>query len=296
MPGRRRRHGLLGPAHRSALRRAASLYLPEVVNRTAGGGERPQEPPLTRGLGAIRGLRVFRVLRHRPPCQNRPWARLGSNHVLGASRPNRSCTSWRPSSGWSRTSGARTSRNGGLGDRGGRGGRQIGTAEAVGWLAEREAWSGPDRGGIPRGSSGPRRAGNGLGPLMLEKRIEIRWRDVDAYGHVNNAVYLNYLEEARDAGAVGPRAGVRHHLGLRPCPRGDRLSHRADAGRPRGDRPVHARPDRAIEHRDARGGSQGGRDDLGGGTIGGGGQRPGDGALAAPHRARTRVPEAERTA
>jgi acyl-CoA thioester hydrolase len=33
---------------------------------------------------------------------------------------------------------------------------------------------------------------------MLEKRIEIRWRDVDAYGHVNNAVYLNYLEEARD--------------------------------------------------------------------------------------------------
>ena len=34
---------------------------------------------------------------------------------------------------------------------------------------------------------------------MFEKRIEIRWRDMDAYGHVNNAVYLNYLEEARDA-------------------------------------------------------------------------------------------------
>jgi acyl-CoA thioester hydrolase len=34
---------------------------------------------------------------------------------------------------------------------------------------------------------------------MLERRIEIRWRDLDAYGHVNNAVYLNYLEEARDA-------------------------------------------------------------------------------------------------
>jgi acyl-CoA thioester hydrolase len=29
-------------------------------------------------------------------------------------------------------------------------------------------------------------------------RIVIRWRDIDAYGHVNNAVYLNYLEEARD--------------------------------------------------------------------------------------------------
>ncbi len=34
---------------------------------------------------------------------------------------------------------------------------------------------------------------------MLERKIEIRWRDVDAYGHVNNAVYLTYLEEARDA-------------------------------------------------------------------------------------------------
>jgi acyl-CoA thioester hydrolase len=34
---------------------------------------------------------------------------------------------------------------------------------------------------------------------MLERRIEIRWRDLDAYGHVNNAVYLTYLEEARDA-------------------------------------------------------------------------------------------------
>lgn len=34
---------------------------------------------------------------------------------------------------------------------------------------------------------------------MREVRIAIRWRDIDAYGHVNNAVYLNYLEEARDA-------------------------------------------------------------------------------------------------
>jgi acyl-CoA thioester hydrolase len=30
------------------------------------------------------------------------------------------------------------------------------------------------------------------------KEIEIRWRDCDAYGHVNNAVYLTYLEEVRD--------------------------------------------------------------------------------------------------
>ena len=35
-------------------------------------------------------------------------------------------------------------------------------------------------------------------PVTAEVRIPIRWRDVDAYGHVNNAVFLNYLEEARD--------------------------------------------------------------------------------------------------
>jgi len=33
---------------------------------------------------------------------------------------------------------------------------------------------------------------------MHEIRIQIRWRDMDAYGHVNNAVYLTYLEWARD--------------------------------------------------------------------------------------------------
>ena len=33
---------------------------------------------------------------------------------------------------------------------------------------------------------------------MYEKQIEIRWRDQDPYGHVNNAVYLTYLEEVRD--------------------------------------------------------------------------------------------------
>jgi len=31
-----------------------------------------------------------------------------------------------------------------------------------------------------------------------EKSIEIRWHDVDAYQHVNNAVYATYLEECRD--------------------------------------------------------------------------------------------------
>jgi acyl-CoA thioester hydrolase len=31
-----------------------------------------------------------------------------------------------------------------------------------------------------------------------EKSIDIRWRDLDAYQHVNQAVYLTYLEETLD--------------------------------------------------------------------------------------------------
>ncbi len=33
---------------------------------------------------------------------------------------------------------------------------------------------------------------------MHEKRIEIRWRDLDAYAHVNQAVYSTYFEETLD--------------------------------------------------------------------------------------------------
>ncbi|GAB6064528.1 acyl-CoA thioesterase [Deferrisoma palaeochoriense] len=31
----------------------------------------------------------------------------------------------------------------------------------------------------------------------LEARIEVRWRDIDPLGHVNNAVYFTYFEIAR---------------------------------------------------------------------------------------------------
>jgi acyl-CoA thioester hydrolase len=37
-----------------------------------------------------------------------------------------------------------------------------------------------------------------LRATVEELEIKIRWRDVDNYGHVNNAVYLTYLEECRD--------------------------------------------------------------------------------------------------
>ena len=33
---------------------------------------------------------------------------------------------------------------------------------------------------------------------MHEKEIEIRWRDLDAYGHVNHAAFATYLQEVRD--------------------------------------------------------------------------------------------------
>ena len=45
---------------------------------------------------------------------------------------------------------------------------------------------------------------------MYEIRLPIRWSDVDSYRHVNNAVYLNYLEECRDrwvTGVLGDRFG-----------------------------------------------------------------------------------------
>jgi acyl-CoA thioester hydrolase len=33
----------------------------------------------------------------------------------------------------------------------------------------------------------------------FELPVKVRWRDVDALGHVNHAVFLTYLEEGRDA-------------------------------------------------------------------------------------------------
>jgi acyl-CoA thioester hydrolase len=33
----------------------------------------------------------------------------------------------------------------------------------------------------------------------FEHPVDVRWRDADALGHVNHAVFLTYLEEGRDA-------------------------------------------------------------------------------------------------
>jgi acyl-CoA thioester hydrolase len=34
---------------------------------------------------------------------------------------------------------------------------------------------------------------------VFEHQVSLRWRDTDALGHVNHAVFLTYLEEGRDA-------------------------------------------------------------------------------------------------
>ena len=48
----------------------------------------------------------------------------------------------------------------------------------------------------------------GDGQFAFAASIDVRWRDLDALAHVNNAVYLTYLEHARVEYA--------RHLGLAP--------------------------------------------------------------------------------
>ena len=69
----------------------------------------------------------------------------------------------------------------------------------------------PSRQGVPRGVGG-RGTGTDGGimarvnapephaerPGLVTAQVKVRWMDEDGNGHVNNAVYLTYLEEARD--------------------------------------------------------------------------------------------------
>jgi acyl-CoA thioester hydrolase len=43
-------------------------------------------------------------------------------------------------------------------------------------------------------------------PVPVRVPLQVRWRDLDALGHVNNAVYLTYFEQAR-MGYIGAVAG-----------------------------------------------------------------------------------------
>lgn len=53
--------------------------------------------------------------------------------------------------------------------------------------------SGADR----RDDARAREGADAGGPFAVEAPIEVRFRDLDPMGHVNNAVYLTYLEVAR---------------------------------------------------------------------------------------------------
>ena len=125
----------------------------------------------------------------------------------------------------------------------------------------RTGGTGERQGGAPLSDRRPRPpSGWGFRPSRLRAMIElpmrIRWRDVDSYGHVNNAVYLTYLEEARDRWVEETLPGTR----LRDRADRDRLPSRARPRRRGGhrhlpwDRLRHARrsepPNRSSRRRD----------------------------------------------
>jgi acyl-CoA thioester hydrolase len=50
---------------------------------------------------------------------------------------------------------------------------------------------------------------------VFEHPVDVRWRDVDALGHVNHAVFLTYLEEGRDAFFVHTLGGDPEYVVVR---------------------------------------------------------------------------------
>ena len=50
---------------------------------------------------------------------------------------------------------------------------------------------------------------------VFEQQVSLRWRDTDALGHVNHAVFLTYLEEGRDAFYVQALGRDPHYVVVR---------------------------------------------------------------------------------
>ena len=48
--------------------------------------------------------------------------------------------------------------------------------------------------------------------MTFEQVVHVRWRDTDALGHVNHAVFLTYLEEGRDAFYVHALGSDPHYV------------------------------------------------------------------------------------
>ena len=92
---------------------------------------------------------------------------------------------------------------------GARMGRATARREARAALARRPGQAGHG-GRLPGVRRRRRPARRPVAPLDVhEKRIDLRWRDLDAYGHVNQAVYLTFAEEVLDH-------WFQQKLGLRP--------------------------------------------------------------------------------
>lgn len=77
-------------------------------------------------------------------------------------------------------------------------------------------------------------------PVRASVRVPIRWRDLDVLGHLNQAVYHEYLEEARGAlmASLGP--GARFPFVLARV----ELDYRAEVRRTDGEVEVVARVER----------------------------------------------------
>jgi acyl-CoA thioester hydrolase len=52
-------------------------------------------------------------------------------------------------------------------------------------------------------------------PVVFEYVVHTRWADGDPFGHVNHAVFLTYLEEARDAWLIAALGNNRLYLVVR---------------------------------------------------------------------------------
>ena len=99
---------------------------------------------------------------------------------------------------------------------------------------------------------------------MLERRIQIRWRDMDGFGHVNNAVFLTYLEEGRDEFMAAALREARGPGRLRPgacasttAASSVRTTARSWCGAAWKDRTVQRRDPRGDPHPGRRGGRPG---------------------------------------
>ena len=100
----------------------------------------------------------------------------------------------------------------GLGRHGARGGR-VGRGRRGGHGVGRDSGRAGRRGRSRRRAGQPRVTDGS--PVLFEHVVVTRWRDGDPFGHVNHAVFLTYLEEARDAWLIAALGSNRLYVIVR---------------------------------------------------------------------------------